>query len=413
MSIEALDERQAQRLRALERTVDAQTRRTLTDAAEEIGRTIASVPDEYGSWGVSAQEAMTREVDRSLGRLASALGLSLLAARAMAARSAYTDVSAYLTSGDRMLIDPRSPRVQIDPEGDPELDPSPEERRRTLLLFLAFAAAVLALVRARAASITPGTRVKDAKVVLQVSAASAITAKRWMAETITRTEMSRAYNGAAWRAMRKTPAVPAPPPPRARAATMRAPVPAVVPTAPAPLPIPLPSGTGERRIVVRGARMMKRLVATFDKRTGKDSIVLNGQTVPVEEKFFDPYIAGYYDHPPNRPRDREVVVPWREAWGPARTVEVTGEARRATDKAAADAPLGQRGKAARREAVRLQRERLDRQVASMRADLADMRGMMARPGIDAAEYSSLRDAARSQREAIDALRAERRALRDV
>lgn len=413
MSIEALDERQAQRLRALERTVDAQTRRTLTDAAEEIGRTIASVPDEYGSWGASAQEAMTREVDRSLGRLASALGLSLLAARALAARSAYADVGAYLTAGDRMLIDPRSPRVQIDPEGDPELDPSPEERRRTLLLFLAFAAAVLALVRARAASITPGTRVKDAKIVLQVSAASAITAKRWMAETITRTEMARAYNGASWRAMRKTPAVPAPPPPRARAATMRAPVPAAVPTAPAPLPIPLPSGTGERRIVVRGARMMKRLVATFDKRTGKDSIVLNGQTVPVEEKFFDPYIAGYYDHPPNRPRDREVVVPWREAWGPARTVEVTGEARRATDKAAADAPLGQRGKAARREAVRLQRERLDRQVASMRADLADMRSMMARPGIDATEYSSLRDAARSQREAIDALRAERRALRDV
>jgi len=62
-------------------------------------------------------------------------------------------------------------------------------------------------------------------------------------------------------------------------------------------------------------RMMKRLVATFDGRTGKDSVMLHGQTVPVDKPFVDPYFGKEYMAPPNRPNDREVIVPWRQSFG--------------------------------------------------------------------------------------------------
>lgn len=66
-------------------------------------------------------------------------------------------------------------------------------------------------------------------------------------------------------------------------------------------------------------RLMKRLVATFDIRTGEDSKKLNGQTVPFDAPFvwMKPVKGGgvervEYMQPPNRPNDREVSVPWRD-----------------------------------------------------------------------------------------------------
>lgn len=70
-------------------------------------------------------------------------------------------------------------------------------------------------------------------------------------------------------------------------------------------------------------KMMKRLVATFDDRTGADSKELNGQTVPVDHPFLwvvtdsKGHKTGKivkYMQPPNRPNDREVVIPWMEGW---------------------------------------------------------------------------------------------------
>lgn len=60
--------------------------------------------------------------------------------------------------------------------------------------------------------------------------------------------------------------------------------------------------------------MLKRLVATFDKVTGQDSRLVHGQIRPVREPFNDG--KRFYMAPPNRPRDREVLVPHRGAWGP-------------------------------------------------------------------------------------------------
>lgn len=64
----------------------------------------------------------------------------------------------------------------------------------------------------------------------------------------------------------------------------------------------------------------------LDDRVAKDSLVLHGQVVKAGEQFImpaDPRVSAKvwgqrYAHPPNRPNDRAVLVPWRPGWpGPA------------------------------------------------------------------------------------------------
>ncbi len=57
----------------------------------------------------------------------------------------------------------------------------------------------------------------------------------------------------------------------------------------------------------------KKIIATFDQRTAADSVYVHGQIRDVGELFTDG--AGrMYEHPPARPHDREVIIPWRKAW---------------------------------------------------------------------------------------------------
>lgn len=58
--------------------------------------------------------------------------------------------------------------------------------------------------------------------------------------------------------------------------------------------------------------MCKILSATFDDRTGSDSYAVHGQIRRPDEAFQSWF--GLYQHPPNRPNDREVVVPHRVSW---------------------------------------------------------------------------------------------------
>jgi hypothetical protein len=58
--------------------------------------------------------------------------------------------------------------------------------------------------------------------------------------------------------------------------------------------------------------MVKILCATFDDRTGSDSIAVHGQIRRPNEAFESWF--GAYQHPPNRPNDRETVVPHRISW---------------------------------------------------------------------------------------------------
>lgn len=58
--------------------------------------------------------------------------------------------------------------------------------------------------------------------------------------------------------------------------------------------------------------MVKILSATFDDRTGWDSYQVHGQIRLTEEPF--EWAGRKYMHPPNRPNDREVIVPHRMSW---------------------------------------------------------------------------------------------------
>lgn len=58
--------------------------------------------------------------------------------------------------------------------------------------------------------------------------------------------------------------------------------------------------------------VVKILSATFDTRTGADSVAVHGQIRRPEEAF--QWWEGLYQHPPNRPNDREVVVTHRLSW---------------------------------------------------------------------------------------------------
>lgn len=57
----------------------------------------------------------------------------------------------------------------------------------------------------------------------------------------------------------------------------------------------------------------KMLVATLDDRTGDDSKFVNGQVRDLDEPFEDNE-GRAYQHPPNRPNDREVEVATRPEW---------------------------------------------------------------------------------------------------
>jgi hypothetical protein len=58
--------------------------------------------------------------------------------------------------------------------------------------------------------------------------------------------------------------------------------------------------------------VVKVLSATFDDRTGWDSFQVHGQIRRTAEAF--QWKEGMYQHPPNRPNDREVVLPHRISW---------------------------------------------------------------------------------------------------
>lgn len=115
-------------------------------------------------------------------------------------------------------------------------------------------------------------------LIREVSKAGGIMdGERYRAERIVRTEMAYAHNAAKHRAMQET-----------------------------------AQETGER--------MYRKLLETFDDRTGDDSFVLHGQVVPVDEPFTwrhkrgGQWVTAKYMFPPNRPNDRAVVIPWDLEW---------------------------------------------------------------------------------------------------
>lgn len=149
-------------------------------------------------------------------------------------------------------------------------------RRYQSSVRLYSAPTVRAVEHQMALSLTSGETVREATDRVQ----DAIGDERWRAERIVRTEMAYSYGVV-------------------KQASMEA-------------------------VAVEVPRMQKRLVATWDDRIGDDSKQLDGQTVDVSQPFVwqvkDAKGAPTgrtvrYMQPPNRPNDREVVIPWRPEWG--------------------------------------------------------------------------------------------------
>lgn len=69
---------------------------------------------------------------------------------------------------------------------------------------------------------------------------------------------------------------------------------------------------GEQK-AARFPDLKKRAIATFDRRTAQDSYPMHAQTRELHEDFEDGK-GRRGQHPPLRPNDREVVIPWRDAW---------------------------------------------------------------------------------------------------
>lgn len=64
--------------------------------------------------------------------------------------------------------------------------------------------------------------------------------------------------------------------------------------------------------------LKRKILAVMDSRTAADSRAVHGQIRGIYEPFMDG--AGrIYMHPPARPNDREIVVPWRPSWGETST----------------------------------------------------------------------------------------------
>lgn len=75
--------------------------------------------------------------------------------------------------------------------------------------------------------------------------------------------------------------------------------------------------------------LKRQILATFDDRTGEDSMLIHGEVRGLDEPFWDPIQKKTYMNPPNRPNDREYVVPFHPDWGKASAERLARSVRRA------------------------------------------------------------------------------------
>lgn len=76
------------------------------------------------------------------------------------------------------------------------------------------------------------------------------------------------------------------------------------------------AGAHEEMLAQRARRfpdLQKKLVETFDARTAEDSRAAHGEVRDLEGMFVDGK-GRHYLHPPGRPNDRGVEIPWRREW---------------------------------------------------------------------------------------------------
>lgn len=254
----------------------ARAARLTQEALERMRRRLARArPD---SWAEHQGRLVVREIQDLLGALVVAQGASMAVGVRRAVGIGARSVVSTLRAMDGMLGATGPLRVDVlawVASGGAQLSGL---RMRvvesSLARYGALAGQEVADEIARIA-LVGGTWV-EARPAIEAATARVVQGRQWMVDRIARTEVAAAYNGA-------------------RVGLLVA----------------------EDQVDTFRAsrdRLQKKLVAVFDQKTGKDSVILHGQTVPVGNPFVD--VTGReYMAPPNRPHDREIVIPWRASYG--------------------------------------------------------------------------------------------------
>lgn len=266
---------EAQRLR-LDRFQGRATRSQLKIIRAALDDTMAALrAGGLGAWGVASEEWTRVMLVAGFRQLASRqvgqLGLDILEAT----RLSVADQAQWFRTMDRHFHGAARP-LRWDSLDWLERQGRAQRRTRLRLYRRSFerygAMAVQDIEDAITKRILVGDPWDKAMVEVERAMDHVSEGREWMVRRTVDTETAAAYNGAAYEALRAEDTDPRDP-------------------------------------------MFKRLVAVWDHVIAKDSMILHGQTRRVGEPFYDSYHGFEYDHPPNRPHDREQIVGWRKSWG--------------------------------------------------------------------------------------------------
>lgn len=245
-------------------------RRSAARVMVQLRRDIDRIPgDDFGGWTTATKRAMEMQLNAALQQLKSQTAQALAGVHKKAVMRSYVDAKKWLQWHDRKYLGSATP-LRFDVLSYlTEEDQFLINRYQKSLSYWGrrTSDAMRELLQDQ---VLIGKNWADAAKYLKKNIPALAGKKQWMVERVAATEMAAAYNGTTWKAMmaENTP----------------------------------------------GNPMNKKLVATFDNRTAADSRALDGQTVPVGQPFTN--VDGRsYMYPPNRPRDREIIVGVRPSWG--------------------------------------------------------------------------------------------------
>ena len=230
---------------------------------------------EVGSWGYVARAAVAQQIRAMVAQLVAQQQAALAGHLTVTAQRSAKELAKFLKAMDKLhlgVVRPLRFEVFEWVESNAQMVSKVRLRQYQQSFARYGATAVQAVENEIAATVAFGEPWNKARPYVWSAVRSVVADRQWMVDRILRTETSAAWHGMQLEAMRVEDVDPK-------------------------------------------DQLMKRLVATFDARTGQDSILLHGQVRKVNESFYDSYFGKYYDAPPNRPNDREVMIPWRKSYG--------------------------------------------------------------------------------------------------
>lgn len=245
-----------------------------------VARALASLTEELkrvnpGSWTEASRRNTMAMILDLVNRLRGSQTVALRRALALVSQRAWRNTARWITELDKLYAGAARP-LAWDSLGHWQAGWGPYDRTRLRVYRRSMrrygAAAVADIEVAVGQRVLLGRSWVEARDEVMSIVRDKVGDRQWMVDRILRTESAAAYNSTALQAMHaENEEIPDDP-------------------------------------------LSKKLVATWDARTARDSKLLHGQMRPLGAKFLDPLTQREYMTPPNRPNDREQVIGWRESW---------------------------------------------------------------------------------------------------